>query len=89
MRGGVQDGFGSKVGVVLLRVAGPGCNRVDQLPVGERVAVSPEVRGQNGRGLRSPGADVNRRPASLSSRMFRGREYASVGDDEHVRQPVC
>jgi hypothetical protein len=54
---GSQTGSARRVGVVLLLVAGSGRDGVEELPVGECVAVPAEVRGQIVRRLHHPGDD--------------------------------
>jgi hypothetical protein len=76
----VPDGFSAQIRVVLLGVTGPGRDRVDQLPVGECVAVTAQSRAS----------------VETTSRRRRSIERASVADisfgrgrqQRHIAKPT-
>ena len=62
---------------------------VDVLPVGERVAVPPEMRREIRRGFGHPGADNEPQTCLVQFPQVRGREHPGVGDDDHVGDAVA
>ena len=61
---------------------------VDDLPVGERVAVPAEVRLQIDRRLGHPRPDDEPQPGLVELAQVRRRQHPGVGDHDHVGQVV-
>ena len=81
---GVPDGFGLDLRVVLDVRAGARGEGVDDLPVGERVAVPAEVGLQVDRRLGHAGADDEPQPGFVELAQVRRGQHPGVGHHDHV-----
>jgi hypothetical protein len=84
----VPGGLGPQGGVVVLVLPLLRGKGVNDLPVGERVAVPAEVRFQVNGGLGDPRADDEPQPGLVQVIEVGGREHAGVGDLDHGLDPV-
>jgi len=74
-----------------LRVGGSAAHRdrVNDLTVGERVAVPAEVFGQVQGCFRDPRPDDEPQPGLVDRRQVRRGQHPGICDDDHVSDPVA